>query len=131
MDPVIAWLRELTADLKRMPLVESSKPYWSQRPLATPVTPASWGTTVRRVRALVRELETDHFFAERLGFDCVDGNGESPFTAEIEFEQRVGKPQLLTKPDGEWEEADLCDFIEVFHDLAARPTTGWFHQYCG
>ena len=30
-------------------------------------------------------------------------------------------------------EDDLCDFIEVFHDLAARPTRGLYHRYsdCG
>ena len=32
-----------------------------------------------------------------------------------------------------WTEPDLCDFIEVFQDLAARQTRQWFHSFndCG
>jgi len=43
----------------------------------------------------------------------------------------VGKPHLWNSEDATWSESDLCDFIEVFHDLAARPTRGWIHGFAG
>lgn len=66
-----------------------------------------------------------------LGFDCCDGNGDAGHTARSELEWRVGKPDLWNAEPTTWSEADLCDFIEVFHDLAARPRTGWWHSYGG
>ena len=33
--------------------------------------------------------------------------------------------------EGDWTVDDLCDFVEVYHDLAARPTRGWIHEYGG
>lgn len=76
-------------------------------------------------------MHGEHFFAEALGFDCVDGNGDSEATPEMELDRRIGKPQLWRDDPTGWDEDDLCDFIEVFHDLAARPTDGWFHSFGG
>jgi hypothetical protein len=73
----------------------------------------------------------DGFFAQALGYDCVDGNGDVDTTPSLELETRVGKPDLWSSPDPAWDEDDLCDFIEVFHDLAGRPTRGWYHSYSG
>lgn len=88
------------------------------------------GATVRRVRNLIDELARDHFFAEALGFDCVDGNGDHGSSADVELGTRLGKAHLWSAIDSEFSEADLCDVIEVFHDLAARPKRGWYHSYC-
>ena len=72
-----------------------------------------------------------HFFGEALGYDCVDGNGDDGSTPEDELDRRVGKPHLWQSDPTDWDEDDLCDFIEVFHDLATRPTDGWFHSFSG
>lgn len=125
----LRWVKELLDDVPGLPDVQRPRPYWSQR-LGPSSTPETWATTVRRVRGLIAELEGAHFFAETLGFECVDGNGETNSSPELELGTRVGKADLGRTPDPEWSEADLCDYIEVFHDLAARPTRGWYHDYC-
>jgi hypothetical protein len=76
-------------------------------------------------------LDREHYFSEAIGFDCVDARDGAHSSHEQELETRVGKPQLWSARPEDWSEADLCDFIEVFHDLAARPTRGWFHSYAG
>jgi len=76
-------------------------------------------------------LERQHWFARSLGYECCDGNGDSDVTLADVLERRIGKRQLASLPTEEWTEDDLCDFIEVMHDIAARPTRGWFHSYSG
>lgn len=44
---------------------------------------------------------------------------------------RVGKPDLWDVPTTGWTVDDLCDVIEVLHDLVARPTREWFHDWGG
>ncbi|MHB1535204.1 MAG: hypothetical protein ACYC1D_11485 [Acidimicrobiales bacterium] len=131
-DPPLWWLAELASVAAKLPEVQRPRPYYSQRELGAQQAPeSSLPSIVHRVRSLIGELDRDHYFADAVGFDCCDGNGESDSSPEQELERRVGKPHLWTAdPDG-WTEADLCDFIEVFHDLAARPTKGWYHSYSG
>ncbi len=126
----LAWLRELLGDVPGLPEQQRPRPYWSQRTSSSPAEPEPWPSVVHRLRALINEFERDHYFAEVLGYDCVDGNGQSDSSVEHELGSRVGKPDLLGKADADWSESDLCDFIEVFHDLAARPTRGWYHDFC-
>ncbi len=129
----LSWLRELLEDVPRLPQVGRLRPYWSQKSASTSTPPESWPSLVHRVRGVVNELRIGHFFAEILGYDCVDGNGESDSSPALELGTRVGKPDLWDSPDADWSESDLCDFIEVFHDLATRPTRGRYHDYgnCG
>ncbi len=133
---IVRWLTELADDATSVPVVEQPRPYWSQRVTARELPQEALDSTTRRVRALVRELMGEQFFAEVLGFDCVDdsgGYGDFRSTPEHEFERRVGKPDLWAAQDAALSVDDLCDLIEVFHDLAARPTRGWvhFHGECG
>lgn len=76
-------------------------------------------------------MERQHWFARTLGYECFDGNGDSDVTLADVLERRVGKRHLASLPPEEWTEDDLCDFIEVMHDIAARPDRGWFHSYSG
>lgn len=75
----------------------------------------------------------EHWFSRTLGFDCVDGNGDSDTTMADVLERRVGKPHLLALSADQWTEDDLCDYVEVLHDISARPSRGWFHSFssCG
>lgn len=124
----LAWLEELLDDVASLREVQRPRPYWSQR--TAPAPAESWASVVHRVRGLVSDLERKHYFAQVLGYDCVDGTGASDSSAEHELATRVGKPLLLEKSDADWSEADLCDYIEVFHDLASRPSCGYYHDYC-
>lgn len=123
------WLTELAGDLPDLPVVERPRPYWSQRGMHKAPT-LNLCAAVRRVRGFVRELMADDFFAEAFGFSCVDDNGDHGSSPEQELETRVAKAHLWSAADEDFSESDLCDFIEVFHDLAARPTRGWYHSYC-
>lgn len=129
----LAWLTTLADAAAHLPSERGVPPYWSQRRTGHASPDSSLPTIVVRIRRLVREFENDGYFAETLGYDCVDGNGESGSTTQQELELRVGKPHLFNAQPDEWEDADLFDFIEVMHDLAARPTSGYYHSYsnCG
>lgn len=131
-DPALLWLTELAAVADRLARIEQARPYYSQRGLGAEQRPdSSWPSIVHRVRGLVREFHAEHYFAEVVGFDCVDRHGDSESSPEQELERRVGKAHLWSTEVDEWAESDVCDFIEVFHDLAARPTKGWLHDFCG
>lgn len=129
----LAWLRELLDDVSLLPQVERPRPYWSQKVGGVAAPTESWPSVVHRVRGLVNEFLGDHFFAETIGIGCVDHDSEGGSSPQLELGTRVGKPDLWVTADVDWSESDLCDFVEVFHDLAARPTRGWFHDYdnCG
>ena len=88
---------------------------------------------ITRVRALVDEFWTEFYFARTLGYSCVDDTDDERSSPEQELDRRVSKPHLWSQESESWTEVDLCDFIEVFHDLAAWPTMGWYHDFndCG
>ena len=134
----VDWLEGLASAAVDLPQQQPPPLYYSQR--ESDSAGGSEAALSRRVRLLVQEFYKDHYFAEVFGYECVDaeilgyasaggdGNDSSP---EQELEQRVGKPHLWSNKPEAWTKSDLCDFIEVFHDLAARPTTGWFHRHNG
>ena len=128
----VRWLSELLEDVEGLPTPREPRPYYSQRiGEAGPHSTASIESTSRRVNAVVRDLEKKHFFANVIGYDCFDGNGDATSTIPLELEQRVNKAHLWEGRIGEWSEDDLCDFTEVFFDLVARPAKEVFHSYMG
>lgn len=128
------WVESLCAAAMNLPMDTGPRPYWSQRRNGSR-TPASTDlpATVRRVRVEIDRLTREHWFAQTLGFDCVDGAGQADTTLESELDRRLGKPQLINLDEDLWTEDDLCDYVEVLHDLASRPTRTWYHNYadCG
>ncbi|HWL41565.1 MAG TPA: hypothetical protein VNQ73_01380 [Ilumatobacter sp.] len=131
-DQRIAWLRELADAVPTLPQESAPRPYWSQRQgVSVPPSKAPLPTVVRRVKREIESLAVQHWFARTLGYECVDGHGESDTTIEEELDRRVGKPGLPITDEADWTEDDLCDFIEVYHDLAARPSRGWVHSFGG
>lgn len=128
------WLNGLALAADDLPQEQPPRPYYSQRESITTGTPeSSLPTVVVHVYALVRQFHDTHYFAQTLGFFCVDDAGDPRSSPEQELEIRVGKPHLWSTEPDSWTVSDLCDFIEVFHDLAARPTKRWFHSFsdCG
>ena len=132
VDPRVTWLQDLADAIPGLPHEEGPRPYWSQRQSSrSAASSPSLDTIVRRVKTEIESLTALHWFAQTLGFDCVDGNGEAETTIEDELDRRVGKQQLVTLEEAEWAEDDIRTFVEVYHDLAARPTRGWIHPYAG
>jgi hypothetical protein len=133
MGDVLTWLENLSERATDLPPDARPRPYWSERLSANPAEQSvlTLGATARRVRSLVTEMKEELYFAQTFGFDCVDGVGEVSNSPESELDSRVGKAKLWGSPPGEWSKDDLCDLVEVFHDLAARPKTGSYHTYNG
>ncbi len=135
MGDVLSWLTNLAERAEDLPKAASRRPYWSERQQSDRAKPSvtTQVATGRRARALIDEMMEEFYFAEALGFDCFDSHGDSSTSLESELDSRVGKPNLWGSTAEEWDKDDLCDVIEVFHDLAARPTTGWHHSFndCG
>ena len=143
----ISRLRQLADIAPRLLREVSPRPYFSQRrSMPAEATAAALPEVVRRMRRLIQGFLDQHYFASRIGFACVDGNGDFGKSPAEHLKERVGKPQLWVDDAAEWEDDhpwaippedwsvdDLCDFVEVFHDLAARPTYGWQHDFndCG
>lgn len=128
----LSWLSDLAGVAAGLPREQEPRPHYSQRgSSAHAVGEVSLIPLVRRALVAVREMQEEHFFADVLGFDCVDAVGETDSSPEDELERRVGKPHLWSAEPESWSEADLCDFLEVFHDLASRPAKRWFHQFAG
>ncbi len=128
------WLADLARASVNLPQEQPPQPYYSQRESNSAGTSElPLASTVRRVDLLVREFHDAHYFAETLGYECVGaGPDEREGSPVPELDRRVGKPHLWLAEAGAWTKSDLCDFIEVFHDLAARPTRRSFHDYdCG
>ena len=125
----VGWLAGLASTAVNLPQQQPPRPYYSQR--ESDSAGASEVALSRRVHLLVQEFHDTHYFAEAFGYECFDAYDESESSPERELERRVGKPHLWSNKPEDWTKSDLCDFIEVFHDLAARPTKGWVHQHNG
>lgn len=133
MDPRLRYLKALREAVPDMRHAAAPKPYWSHRNGRPEASSASLETIVRRVRRTVEWMRGEHWFAEHLGFDCVDGHGEAAMSLSDELDVRVGKGYLPSEDDERWTLDDLCDFVEVLHDLSSLPISGWTHSYsnCG
>jgi hypothetical protein len=129
--PAIVWLDELLGDIDSLRVVGKPRPYRSQRNGVPLPKESNLSGVVRRVRVLIGEFEAEHFFARTLGYDCVDNNGPSDTSPENELDKRVGKRDLWAASDNDYDLDDLCDLVEVFHDLAARPTRDYYHSFSG
>ena len=125
----LVWLGQLSRVAANLPRAPQPSLYFSQRnPGSAESLEPSLPLIVTRVRALIEEFRANHYFAETLGYSCVDDLDDEGSSPEQELDRRVGKPHLWSQESDSWNEIDLCDFIEVFHDLAAWPTMGWVPQ---
>ncbi|PPK63328.1 hypothetical protein CLV40_12941 [Actinokineospora auranticolor] len=133
------WLAALVEHAQRLPRATKPKPYFSQRGRER-VEPSrlSLGETARRVRDLISDLERRGYLVQALGQNCVDTGeqfgtlGSAPWD---ELHRRLGRNDLLPI-ERWWSEYvldDLCDVIEIIHDVIARPARAYFHNYgaCG
>lgn len=125
--PPLRWLGDLAEAAHSLPLHQTS-PYYSQRVADEDDASESLLPVIaRRVRGLIDELDEDCYFNQVFGEQCMEISLPSGPTPAGILSSTVGKPHLWSDEFDGWTEADLCDFIEVFHDQAARPTRRWFH----
>ena len=121
----LQWLSELADAAKNQTL--GAKPYFSQRGTdASDARESSLPAIVGQVRLLVKRLSDSDYFCGDLGFDCPYEPDSFISTPLRELDRRVGKSSLWVRRETQWSESDLYDFVEVFHDLATRPTRVWY-----
>ena len=125
----LRWLGDLANAAHSLPL-HRPRAYYSQRvadegDASESLLPA----IARRVRGLIDELAEDCYFDQVFEVQCIEFSLPPGSTPEDILASTVGKPHLWSDEFDEWTEADLCDFIEVFHDQAARPKRRWFHTF--
>lgn len=125
----LRWLSDLADAAHSLPL-ELPRPYYSQRVAGDAGTAESLLPAIaRRVRSLVDEFAADCYFDRVFDIKCIEITLLPGSTPEEILASSVGKPHLWSDEFNGWTEADVCDFIEVFHDQAARPTRRWFHTF--
>ncbi|MDE0614627.1 MAG: hypothetical protein OXI32_09455 [bacterium] len=129
-DMGVQWLRNLSeAALDRS---IGPSPYYSRRQQDAPDAPAQTLCEIAgKVRSLVQELFKDGYFDATFGNRCPQSPDEWGLSPKDELERLVGKGRLwINDPERWWDEADLFDFIEVFHDLASRPRRARNCDHC-
>jgi hypothetical protein len=126
------WVSELIEQARQWPEPGTRKPYWSTRTIARslPIR-LDLDQTVQAFVQLIDEFKADGYLAQAFGKECVDDRGgPGPTPADV-LSRRLGYsvewPLETVKPDLD----DFCDLVEVFHDVVARPSTRWYHDFSG
>lgn len=127
--PPLRWLGDLADAAHSLP-IHRLRLYYSQRvPDEADASKTLLPDTARRARGLINEFAEDCYFDQVFEVQCIEFSLPPGPTPEEILASCVGKPHLWSTEFNEWTEADLCDFIEVFHDQAARPKRRWFHTF--
>jgi hypothetical protein len=130
------WLSELAQEAVTWPEPGSRKPYWTLR--TSGVSRQNWMTfeeMTRAFRQLTDEFEMNGYLVHAFGKECVDDDGPRPDPGTV-LSRRLGYsvhwPVLQAELAG-WTEDQFFDLVEVLHDLVARPSRRWYHNYanCG
>ncbi|BCM88063.1 hypothetical protein [Methylobacterium indicum] len=87
-------------------------------------------------RSIYLELEKDGYFAEALGFECVDGDIPGKIrdpSRDMFVNIRKDKLWPIHFASQYYEEDDLFDVIEYLHSVVSKPLKGTYHQHndCG
>lgn len=125
--PGVRWLQELADTADSQPI--GPKPYTSQSgPVVVNEPESSLPAIVDRVRSLLQELHRDNYFAQALGYESVEIPTDR---IEKEFGNLLDYRLSWTAPSTSYSEFQLYDIIEVFHDLAVRPTRIYTYSHGG
>lgn len=127
-DPCVLWLRDLARAGRNHSL--GPRPYYSKRQHDDPDARTPTDETAVQVSSLVKRLFSEGYFCMTFGENCYEVEDVWMPTPQHELERLVGKPDLWTSDPNRWDDADLFDFIEVFHDLVARPTNSFWCEPC-
>jgi len=107
------------------------------RPEATPRTLAQTKTAYARV---VVDLSRTGYFGDAFGSTCVDDpdnpaeRGQKKLSSLLDTDSPMwplaGDNEELAGVEQDWSEDLFFDVIEALHDLAARPRSRFWHDYC-
>lgn len=111
--------------------------YYSQRAGRGPASATLGLQDLRRVfKAQFDQLESESYFQEFLGFECVDAGfvpGSIGTDLQAELLLTLRKPNLwpVHSTIDNWTEDDLFDMVEFLYDHISKPTKRHFHSYSG
>jgi hypothetical protein len=111
--------------------------YYSQRAGRGPASATLGLQDLKRVfKAQFDQLESEGYFQECLGFECVDAGfvpGSIGTDLQAELLLTLRKPNLwpVHSTIDDWSEDDLFDMVEFLHDHISKPTKRYFHNYSG
>jgi hypothetical protein len=130
------WITDLVREAANWPEPGTRKPFWSTRMLRRDSRPRlNVRAFTRSFIQLIEELESDGYFVHAFGQYCVDQNSRRDASAVLT--RRLGHPvswPLRFDDEGRYPLLDyLCDFVEVLHDVVARPSRRSYHEFnqCG
>jgi hypothetical protein len=126
------WVSHLIRDATQWPEPGARRPYWSTRTASRTVRMRlDLDQTVQAFVRLIDEFKADGYLAQAFGKACVDDQGGPPPSAADVLSRRLGYevewPLEYVKPDLN----DFCDLVEAFHDVVARPSSRWYHDFSG
>jgi hypothetical protein len=132
------WFMRLIREVAAWAEPSPRKPYWSARHAGgRGGRQLEFDDLTRRFIRVVEEFEANGYLAHVFGQECVDDRGAPPLPDRaMILEERAGYPIAhwpLWESRLGWELDSFCDLVEVFHDLVARPTSRWWHDFarCG
>jgi len=111
--------------------------YYSQRAGRGPASATLGLQDLKRIfKAQFDQLESEGYFQEYLGFQCVDAGfvpGSIGTDLEAELLLTLRKPNLwpVHSTIDDWSEDDLFDMVEFLYDHISKPTKRHFHDYSG
>jgi hypothetical protein len=115
----------------------TNRRYYSERAGRGPGAAALTLEDFKRVfKAHFGQLETEGYFQEYLGYECVDAGfvpGLIGTDLQAELLLTLRKPDLwpIHAKIDDWSEDDLFDMVEFLYDHISKPTERHYHNYSG
>lgn len=128
----VTLLEDLVAHVHDLPERAPARPYWSERISGLEPKTLDFHDVAASFVELIGCLDRRGYFERVFGADCVD-NPRPGTDPALELKRRLGRDDLwpLQRNVASWNRDTLFDLIEVFHDIAARPTDGTYHSFAG
>jgi len=125
-------LTEILAIANTFKQVEDRQPYFLERNQTADRAPLGHEAAQREFGRIVADFYVRGYFANHLYPGCVDDHDKPPTNVSEFIEERLGVADLWPlKSTLPWEDDLWFSLIEVFHDVAARPRSRWYHSWNG
>lgn len=136
-------LRQVLAEIDRLPEQRRPRPYWHQRQGVELQAPPNLLVEQQRGQRLqvawantIGRFASGGYLEHVAPSPCVDDDDPPPDPDDVvdqELERRLGIPGLWPLRPGEWDDDTFYSLIEALGDLVARPRHRRLHNYnrCG
>ncbi|PBC35384.1 hypothetical protein CJ179_48190 [Rhodococcus sp. ACS1] len=135
--PDIPIVSELVRRADELVHPRARRPYFSRRngtaPATDPRPPGEpdWASAKVRFSEFITRWQAIGYFGEVYPDGCDDVRSDLIVSLDEKLTDLYGEqppPLRHSETDG-WSDEELCDLVELLHDLAARPRDRWYHDY--